>query len=124
MSPISPFADNRVPFLIGATALLIIAGYSLFVALPYLRGPALTVTSPLNMSTVGTPVVHVTGTTERVQYLSVDDQPVALAPDGSFDIVRAYPAGYTVLRVVARDRFNRERSVTITFINTYKPHVP
>lgn len=100
----------------GVVALIIIVGYTLFVATPYLRGPSLTVTSPIQMSTVSTPTVRITGSTERVQYLSVNNLPIPLTPEGTFDVVRAYPSGYTVIVVKARDRFNRERSETITFV--------
>lgn len=120
MSPSSP-ADNRLVFIAGTLVGLLILGYALFAAYPYLRGPSLTVTSPTHNSNTEGETVSITGETTRVSYLSVNDYPVPLAEDGSFHIERAFPPGYTVLVVKAEDRFGREQSDTITFIHTHTP---
>lgn len=117
MSPYNPLSNNRAVFAIGAGVGVLILAYALFVASPYLRGPYLTLTSPLAGSTVSTSTVEVAGITKRVSYLSIDDMAVPLAEDGSFKVVRAYPAGYTVVVVRARDRFGRENVQEVRFVH-------
>jgi hypothetical protein len=120
--PSNPIADNRVRWLLGGVVLLIILGYSLFVASPYLLGPSLTLQVPRPGETITSPTVTITGQTTRVSYLSIDDQAVPLAEDGSFTVERAYPPGYTVIVIRARDRFGREKVDTITFVHNTNPY--
>lgn len=117
MSPRSPFSDNRIPLSLAGGLLIVVCGYALFVATPYLLGPSLTIDSPISNSHVESDTVTIAGTAERVSYLSVNGMPVPISVDGSFSIVRGYPAGYTVLVVRARDRFNREVVKTVPFIH-------
>lgn len=121
MSPQSPFSTNKPVFLLGGLALIIIAGYTLFAASPYLLGPSLTVITPVDQSTASSPTVTISGKTTRVSYLSVNEQAVPLLEDGTFAVERSFPTGYTVIMVLARDRFGREVSDTIHFLNTYNP---
>lgn len=99
---------------------MVIAAYTLFASFSYLLGPSLTVVTPRQGSTVVTPTVTILGKTERVSYLSINDLAVPVLEDGTFAVERAYPPGYTVLVVRARDRFGRERVETIRFLHTYK----
>lgn len=115
----NPFSNNRVPFILGALVSVLVIGYALFVATPYLLGPSLTVISPKPYSTATDPLVEVSGTTNRVSYLSINDMPIPLAEDGSFKVVRSFPKGYTVLVVRVRDRFDRERTETVHFIHSF-----
>ncbi len=117
MSPVGPLNTNTPLIVLGGLALLGIFAYGLFVATPYLLGPSLSVISPKEGSTVRTPTVVVQGVTERVSFLSINDLPVPLLEDGTFAVERAFPKGYTVVVVRARDRFNREVSETIRFIH-------
>jgi hypothetical protein len=117
MSP-TPFSNHSPLILVGVLTFLGILAYGLFVATPYLRGPKLTVESPKPGSSIPTPTVIVRGTTERVSYLSIDDLAVPLLEDGSFQVERAYPAGYTVVVVRVRDRFGRELTDTVEFLHT------
>ncbi len=117
MSP-TPFSNHSPLILLGALVFLGILGYGLFVATPYLRGPALTIESPKPGASITTPTVIVRGMTERVSFLTVNDLPVPLLEDGSFAVERAYPAGYTVVVVRVRDRFGRELTDTVEFLHT------
>lgn len=119
MSPSSPFSTNQPLYALALLGFLIIAGYSIFAALPYLRGPTLTVVTPVSGETILTPEVRIYGKTERVSYLSINDLPVPLLEDGTFALERGYPPGYTVLTVRARDRFGREEVRTVRFLHTY-----
>lgn len=117
MSPVGPLSTNRPLYVLMGAALAIIVAYGLFVATPYLLGPSLTVRTPEEGATVSSPTVLVSGETERVSYVSINNLPVPLSEDGTFAVERAYPKGYTVIMVEARDRFGRSVTDTIRFIH-------
>ncbi|MEK7063191.1 MAG: hypothetical protein AAB955_00700 [Patescibacteria group bacterium] len=121
MSP-APLSDNKALYLVLGLLGLVIVGYTLFVARSFLLGPSLMVVSPTEFEATTSPTITISGTTARVSFLSINDAPIPLAEDGSFRITRGYPAGYTVLVVRARDRFDREAVDTIRFINQPETH--
>lgn len=95
----------------GILALLVILGYALFAAYPYLKGPSLT----LSVASVkGLTTLY--GDTERVSYLSLNGAEIPVGEDGSFSVERAYPSGYTAVTAVGRDRFGRTITKTLTFV--------
>ena len=104
-------ARRDVGLWLGGAAALVILGYALFVALPYLEGPALT----LEARSAGG-LTTVFGETSRVSFLSINGAEIPLEEGGSYSVVRAYPAGYTAVTAVARDRFGRSITKTITFV--------
>lgn len=95
----------------GVLALLIIVGYALFAAYPYLKGPSLTLSFA---SVKGLTTLY--GDTERVSFLTINGAEIPVGEDGSFSIERAYPAGYTAVTAVGRDRFGRTITKTLTFV--------
>lgn len=123
MSP-NPFSNNKPVFVVGALCALFILAYAFFVALPYLMGPSLFVSSPKEGSTLTDPLVIIEGSTRRVSYLSINGMDMPMEPDGSFSIVRALPPGYTVVVVRAKDRFNREVVKTVPFVHAFTTHTP
>ena len=121
MSPNSLF-DRKNPLLfVGGLAILLVLGYALFAASPYLLGPSLTITIPEADGIVSTPTVTVSGKTSRVTYVALNGQPIPLLEDGTFTVERAFPRGYTVLVIEARDRFDREVVQTVRFLHTNNP---
>lgn len=108
-------------FPLPAPALALVVGiiasiaYGLFVASPLIAGPLLTLDEPYQTSS-GTHIIS--GTTKRVSKLAINELEVPLSDEGAFSVERAYPAGYTVVRVVASDRFGRSRERIFTFVTT------
>ena len=107
------FQDARTRFGLwaGGLAVVVLLGYALFAALPYLLGPSLTLDSKVETTGMAT----LSGTTKRVSYLSINGLAVPLEESGGFSVTHAYPAGYTALQAEARDRFGRTIIKTITF---------
>ncbi|MBI3573502.1 hypothetical protein HY090_00440 [Candidatus Kaiserbacteria bacterium] len=93
-------------------ALVVIALYTLYAALPYLLGPSLSIDA-VNADGMTT----ISGKTERVSFLSIDGAVVPLSEDGTFFARRAYPVGYTETQVSVKDRFGRTLTKTLTFVN-------
>ncbi len=95
----------------GGLAVAVLLGYALFAALPYLLGPSLSLDSKVDPDGMAT----ISGSTKRVSFLEINGMTVPLEESGNFSVTRAYPAGYTVVQAVARDRFGRTITKTITF---------
>lgn len=91
--------------------------YSIFVALPFFRGPFITVNEP---SYTDNGTLYLSGMTERVSKLSVNELEIPISDTGTFAVERAYARGYTVVVIQASDRFGRSRTETHTFVT--KPH--
>lgn len=117
--------NNASPLvrILGIGGLLIFFGYALFVSSAYLLGPRLSVTSPAPFGIEHRKTVTVTGTTARVNFLTLNGLPVPILEDGSFALERAAPPGYTVFILHARDRFGREVEKSISFLRTTN-HIP
>lgn len=114
MTPFKPISARPTQTVLGliVLALVIIVGYSLYAAFPFLEGPSLKVTS----STVAGEPTSIRGVTKRVSFLEVNGEAVPLGEDGTFRAERTYPTGYTALTVTARDRFGRTVTKTLSFL--------
>ena len=95
-----------------ALAGVVILGYSIFVSLPFIMGPFLSIDTPTYLN--GT--VTLSGKTERVSFLEINGYATALNEDGSFSVLRAYPLGYTAVTVTAKDRFGRTITKDMSFV--------
>ncbi len=103
---------QRIVLIAGVFVVAVIALYSLYVALPFLMGPALVIRA----ETGPNGLVLVSGTTARVSYLALNNTEVPLNEDGSFSVERAYPTGYTWAIAEAKDRFGRTITKNLTFV--------
>jgi len=89
--------------------------YGAYVALPYVLGPTVAIHAP-RPTEHGT--VLISGDTKRVSKVAINELEVPITEHGGFEVERAYPPGYTVVIVEARDRFGRSRTETLTFITS------
>ncbi len=104
--------SGRIALFLGAFALLVILGYSVYAALPLLEGPALSVTATVMENSA----VSISGITQRVSFLELNGAPISLQENGSFLVERAYPPGYTAITVTARDRFGKSITKKLSLI--------
>lgn len=114
MTPFKPISARPTQTVLGiiVLALVIIVGYSLYAAFPFLEGPSLKVSAstPLDEPT------SVRGVTKRVSFLEVNGEAIPIGEDGAFTAERTYPTGYTAVTVTARDRFGRTITKTLSFL--------
>ena len=103
--------------LIGVAILGALA-YAAFVAYPFVSGPTL---SASLQGIEGSSVV-ISGSTNRVSSLWINDLPTPISDTGNFAVERTFPPGYTEVVVRATDRFGREREQTLTFVNSQFIH--
>jgi hypothetical protein len=88
-------------------AVLLIAGYASYRSLPYLRGPQIHIFQPLNGSSIATSTVTVIGRAERVNSLSLNDNPLQVDEEGDFKQTLIVFPGVNVITLKAADQFGR-----------------
>ncbi len=97
---------------------LIVIGYAYFATKDYIAGPQISITSPLNGSTVSNPLIEVVGTTKNISFISLNDRPIFVDEKGNFkEKLLLYP-GYNIMSVKAEDRYKRTVEKTIELILT------
>ena len=103
------FGKLAVAIVIGVLAL-----YGLFEAYPLLRGPTITLATPLDGETIPNGVVTIQGTVARTTALTLNGAPLLPDEKGAFSSTLAYPKGTSILTLAARDRFGRVITTTRT----------
>ncbi len=89
------------------TITLIIVGYIYFAFRDYISGPAITVSEPINGSTVFSPVTTIKGQALRIKDLSLNNRPLLIDEQGNFiEELLLFP-GYNVALLTASDKFGR-----------------
>ncbi len=113
MKPFKLQSTSKTAYFVGLLIVLVIGGYSVSVALPFLLGPALEL-DEVSESEQG--AVLISGLTRRVSFLEINGFRTPLNENGSFAVERAFPEGYTAVTVAARDRFGRTITKKISFV--------
>ena len=100
-----------------ALAALLIALYTAYQLRNLIRGPILDIASPQSGETMEDPLIELTGSAHNISYISINDRPMFVDPEGNFSDLLLLPYGYTILTVKAGDRFGRtvERSIEVMY---------
>lgn len=94
-------------------SILLIAGYSLFVAHNYLSGPSITILNPTPNEATSSPVLMIAGTAKNIKNIWLNDRPIFMDEQGYFHQNTLMYPGYNTFTVRGEDRFGRN---TITYI--------
>ncbi len=99
---------------------IIVIGYSYFVLNDYIRGPRIIIESPLNGYSTTTPAIVVIGRGIHTNNLSINgtQTPVDLA--GNFRAQLILAPGYNIIRVTAKDNYERtvEKTIEMNLVGT------
>lgn len=90
--------------------LFLFLGYGSFKVFPLIAGPSLSITSPVDFSTIESGIVLIEGQASRVATLTLNDYPLLRDKEGRFSTVRTLPRGGSILTLVATDRFGKSVS--------------
>lgn len=101
-----------------ALAVVVVAGYGAYRSLPYIRGPVIHIFQPLNGSSVSSTTVTVIGRVERVNSLSLNDNPLPVDEAGDFKQTIVVFPGVNILSFDATDQFSRETRVDLQIFGT------
>lgn len=86
--------------------LVILAGYGMFEAAPLLRGPVLTLSSPVYASAPDG-FFTVEGSATHAESLTLNGAPLLIDEEGRFSCLMLLPSGGAILSITAEDRFGR-----------------
>lgn len=86
---------------------LVIAGYTAYQFQDWWRGPTITIESPENGSAFEKPLINISGTAQRIAYLSFNGRQIYTNPEGEFAEPLLLSPGYNIITVSARDKFSR-----------------
>jgi hypothetical protein len=93
---------------------VLVVGYSAFQAQKIIRGPVITVLSPLNGATYITPLIK--GTTKNVSSITLNDRILYIDRAGNFIDALLLIPGYNIIKIEAKDKFGAETKKTIEII--------
>lgn len=94
-------------YLIG-TVLAVLIGYGILEAWPLLRGPTLSISSPIDAASYPQGIVAVQGEALRAVALTLNGAPLLHDQNGRFSSTLTFPRGSSILTFVATDRFGRK----------------
>ncbi len=98
--------------------IFLIAGYAYYRTKDFIRGPTITILSPINGSTLRNSLIEIEGTTKNISYISINDRQIFTDESGFFrEKLLLYP-GYNIISIKASDKF--ERSIEKTLELVYK----
>jgi len=104
---------------IAVCILVAILGYAYFEARPFLSGPQLSVTQPIDGFSVTESPIVVSGSVRRITEITLNGNPIVVDEEGVFERLVPLAPGYAVIEVSVKDRFGRTRTETLH--GTYTP---
>lgn len=96
----------------------VIVGYSFFVLDDFVRGPRIVIESPLNGFSTTTPVIEIIGRGVRTNNLEINGTQIAVDLNGNFQSKLILAPGYNIIKVTAKDNYERTVEKTIEMVLT------
>ncbi|MEK7184751.1 MAG: hypothetical protein AAB683_01275 [Patescibacteria group bacterium] len=84
-----------------------IFGYIYFAFRDYINGPYISITKPINGSSIGTSTVLISGQAKRIRDITLNGKPILIDKQGNFAEILLLSPGYNVSMLNAVDKFNR-----------------
>lgn len=97
----------------------VVSLYALFEARGLLRGPSIVIEYPLSGATITDDLVRITGRTERISSISMNDRPVFISEQGKIDETAALLEGVNRMTFKGADRFGK--TTTVELVLLYRP---
>lgn len=99
-----------------ALIIAIIIGYSYFQSRNLIRGPQITLTSPLSGSTLASPLVAIKGSAQNIAFISLNNRQIYVDNNGRFNEELLLSPGYNIWTIEAKDKFGRIVSKKIELV--------
>lgn len=110
--------DGRkiIKYALAFTIVAIVIGYSYFALGDFVRGPRIIISSPETGLSTTTPVITIVGRVIHINTLTVNGNPTPFDLEGNFRSRLILAPGYNIMKVTAKDRYDRtmEETVEIT----------
>ena len=95
---------------------LAIGTYAYFQSREFLRGPQVTIETPVSGSTLTESTVTVTGSAQNVATITLNGSPIFVDSQGQFSQKLLLFEGYNILTVRAEDRFGKKVEKTLELV--------
>lgn len=105
-----------IKWCIGGIGIAIVIGYSYFVLDDYVRGPRIIIESPLNGYSTTTSAIVVIGRGIHTNNLSVNGAQTPVDLEGNFRAQLILAPGYNIIKVTAKDNYERTVEKTIEMV--------
>lgn len=109
--------SSLIKWVLLAASILLLVWYGLFQARYLIAGPALTLDETVAQS-YDEPIAHLTGTAKNVTSLTLNDRPIFVDEEGTFNELLVLERGYTIMTLKAYDRYGRSIEIAKPLIYT------
>lgn len=82
--------------------------YVFFQGYDLLRGPVVSVESPVHGQSFNEPLIEITGSAKNISFIYLNDTQIFVNPEGDFSEQLLLLPGYNIITIRATDKFNRE----------------
>lgn len=115
---------RQLIFLIVLIIALVIIGYAIFNSRLLIIGPSITIESPENGSSFTNPFIELRGVANNTSFITLDGKQIYVDEQNRFVEQLLLPPGTSIMRLNARDRFDRETEVTLWYTYTGTSSIP
>jgi hypothetical protein len=98
--------------------LILIFIYALFNARQLLSGPQIIIKSPENGLSFDTPFIEIIGEAKNTSFIKMNGQTIYVNENDEFTEKLLLPPGTSIIKIDARDRFERSTEVTLWYTYT------
>ena len=105
-----------IKLVVGGLGVALIVGYSFFMLNDFVYGPRIIISIPLNGYSTTTPAIIVQGRVIHTNNLSINDAQTAVDLDGNFHSRLILAPGYNIIKVTAKDNYERVVKKTIEIV--------
>lgn len=109
---------RNISILLTIIAACIIVGYSLFSSRLILAGPEIIVVSPETGTSFDEPFIELHGKAYRTSFITLNGQQLYVDENETFRVPLVLAPGTSIMKLNARDRFNRETELTLWYTYT------
>jgi len=106
---------RNISILILLLVAALIGSYILFNTRLLIAGPQIIIQSPESGSVFSNPFIELRGTAKNTSFITLDGNQIFINNDRIFSEKLLLPPGTSIMKLVARDRFNREKEVTLWY---------
>ncbi len=95
---------------------IIIVGYGLFAMHDFILGPYISISKPINGSSINTPKTEIEGVAKRIKEITINGRPITIDEKGNWKEIDILEPGYNVFQIIAKDKFGRQKEYRLELI--------
>ena len=111
--PLNSSSKTALTLVFSLFLIVVVLGYAIFSARHLIQGPQINVTSLKDGDVVTDPFVTIKGTTENINYISLNDRQIYIDSEGNFTEKLLLYDGYNIIKLYGKDKFNREKNLVL-----------